>query len=239
MVSFSNRDIGAQVVIATISGDKVICSAHSHELPSYGLETGLTNYPAAYCVGLLSANRCASKFGLSALYGLSTVHDEDLSSRSLNRSPRPFKLILDTGLKRTSTGSKVFAVLKGAIDGGIKIPHNEKRFVGYDALTKKYEANSTKNYIYGSHISDHMNDLKEEEPTRFRSQFRSYINLQIKPEELSQLYEKVHNSVRKKSLSERKLRSKTHFFSNLRTLKHTYEERKENLRKKLVSLVAL
>lgn len=31
---------------------------------------------------------------------------------------RPFKAFLDTGLKRTTTGSRVFGVLKGAVDGG-------------------------------------------------------------------------------------------------------------------------
>lgn len=29
--------------------------------------------------------------------------------------------------------------LQGALDGGLDIPHNEKRFVGYDRLGKKYD----------------------------------------------------------------------------------------------------
>jgi large subunit ribosomal protein L5e len=38
---------------------------------------------------------------------------------------------LDTGLHRTTTGSKVFGVMKGAVDGGLYVPHSVKRFPGY------------------------------------------------------------------------------------------------------------
>ncbi|KAI8003012.1 60S ribosomal protein L5 [Camellia lanceoleosa] len=38
----------------------VLASAYAHELPRYGLEVGLTNYAAAYCIGLLLA-RCVLK----------------------------------------------------------------------------------------------------------------------------------------------------------------------------------
>merc|ERR1712029_1147892 len=33
---------------------------------------------------------------------------------------------------RTSTGAKVFGAMKGAVDGGVNIPHSGKRFPGYD-----------------------------------------------------------------------------------------------------------
>ncbi len=34
----------------------------------------------------------------------------------------------------------MFAALKGALDGGLDIPHNEKRFVGYDPDAKEFDA---------------------------------------------------------------------------------------------------
>ena len=37
--------------------------------------------------------------------------------------PGPFRCYLDVGLARTTTGAKVFGVLKGAVDGGLDIPH--------------------------------------------------------------------------------------------------------------------
>ena len=36
---------------------------------------------------------------------------------------RPFRAFMDVGLTRTTTGNKVFAAMKGALDGGIDIPH--------------------------------------------------------------------------------------------------------------------
>ena len=37
---------------------------------------------------------------------------EDYNVEEVEDAPRPFTALLDTGLKRTSTGSKVFAALK-------------------------------------------------------------------------------------------------------------------------------
>ena len=37
---------------------------------------------------------------------------EDFNVEEVDDGPRPFSALLDTGLKRTSTGSKVFAALK-------------------------------------------------------------------------------------------------------------------------------
>ena len=37
---------------------------------------------------------------------------EEYEVEEAEEGPRPFTALLDTGLKRTSTGSKVFAVLK-------------------------------------------------------------------------------------------------------------------------------
>jgi large subunit ribosomal protein L5e len=46
VVRFTNKDVCAQIVHATIAGDIVMAAAYSHELPRYGLEVGLTNYAA-------------------------------------------------------------------------------------------------------------------------------------------------------------------------------------------------
>jgi len=47
-----------------------------------------------------------------------------------NPERRPFKAVLDIGLVRTTTGNRVFGALKGAVDGGLYIPHSNKRFPG-------------------------------------------------------------------------------------------------------------
>lgn len=150
VVRFTNRDVICQIVYATLAGDVVVTSAYSHELPRYGLKVGLTNYAATYCTGLLLARRTLQHFGLDATYEGNTEDvGEDYNVEAADDAPRPFMAILDTGLKRTSTGSKVFAALKGAVDGGLDVPHNEKRFVGYDRDSKEFDAETLRKYILG------------------------------------------------------------------------------------------
>lgn len=81
-------------------------------------------------------------------------------------APRPFKAYLDVGLKRTSTGSRLFGALKGASDGGILIPHSDKRFPGYDSEEKKLDPETLKKYIYGGHVAQYMESLEEDDEDR-------------------------------------------------------------------------
>jgi large subunit ribosomal protein L5e len=197
VVRFSNKDIICQVIYSTIRGDNVVCSSYAHELPKYGLSVGLTNYSAAYCVGLLCARRCLSIFGLEKTYiGVEEPCGEDTTLEPVIERPRPFTVILDTGLNIASTGSRQFAVLKGSLDGGLDIPHNEKRFVGYDNTDKKFDPDILQRNIFGGHISDFMDELMEEEPDGFRRQFSHYIRHQIKSDQLEEMYTKVHSSIR-------------------------------------------
>ena len=76
-----------------------------------------------------------------------------LTEHADEEGPRPFKCFLDAGLKRTSTGSRVFGVLKGASDGGILIPHNEKRFPGYDPEGKELDSEVLRKYIVRWHCA--------------------------------------------------------------------------------------
>jgi large subunit ribosomal protein L5e len=124
------------------------------------------------------------------------VTGEDFTVEPIEGRTRPFTVIIDAGLKRTSTGSKIFAVLKGALEGGLNIPHNEKRFVGYDRITNKYEPAVMRKYILGGHVSDLMEELEEEEPDSFRRQFSQYIKHQIKHTDIEELYTKVHKAIR-------------------------------------------
>merc|ERR1711988_1290435 len=65
VVRFTNKDIICQVVSSKIKGDICHAAAYAHELPRYGLKVGLTNYSAAYCVGLLCARRLLTKYNLA------------------------------------------------------------------------------------------------------------------------------------------------------------------------------
>ncbi|VDN44706.1 unnamed protein product, partial [Gongylonema pulchrum] len=86
-------------------------------------QVGLTNYASAYATGLLLARRHLTKVGLAETYkGVEEVTGEDYNVADVGTCS-PFRAVLDVGLARTVTGAKVFAVMKGAADGGIDIPH--------------------------------------------------------------------------------------------------------------------
>jgi large subunit ribosomal protein L5e len=109
---------------------------------------------------------------------------------------RPFKAFLDVGLHRTSTGARVFAAMKGASDGGIFIPHSEKRFPGYDAETKELDAETLRKYIFGGHVAEYMESLADDDEERFKSQFQKYIDAEIEAGDLEELYAEAHKAIR-------------------------------------------
>jgi large subunit ribosomal protein L5e len=110
--------------------------------------------------------------------------------------PRPFKAYLDVGLKRTSTGSRVFAALKGASDGGMLIPHSEKRFPGYDPETKELDSDVLSGYIRGSHVAEFMESLEEEDDERFKKHFATYLADDVGSEDLEEIYESAYAAIR-------------------------------------------
>eukprot|EP00803_Ostreobium_quekettii_P008048 evm.model.scf_1459.1 EVM.evm.TU.scf_1459.1 scf_1459:5533-8243(+) len=234
VVRFTNKDIVCQIVYAAIAGDVVVESAYAHELPKYGITLGLTNYAAAYCVGLLIARRVLKKFGLDKTYeGVTEADGEDYNVEEVDDGPRPFYCILDTGLARTSTGAKVFGALKGALDGGLDIPHNEKRFVGYSKEEKSFNAEVLRKYIYGGHVAEYMQMLKEEEPEDYQAHFSRYIKAGIEGDALEEMYKKAHAAIRKDPDAVKKPRKDVKDRKIYQQRKLTYEEKKENLKKKL------
>lgn len=65
-----------------------------------------------------------TKLGLAERYeGKTETIGEDYNVEAMTDGPRPFRAFLDIGLTRTTTGNRVFAAMKGALDGGIDIPH--------------------------------------------------------------------------------------------------------------------
>lgn len=132
VVRRTNSKIICQVIYSTMTGDRVLSAAESSELTKHGLTAGLTNYSAAYCTGLLLARRLLKQVGLAEMYKTNANLDGSVYNVEDDvQDKRPFKALLDVGIKRTTTGARVFGALKGACDGGINVPHSEKRFPGY------------------------------------------------------------------------------------------------------------
>ncbi|KAH1129141.1 hypothetical protein J1N35_000519 [Gossypium stocksii] len=226
---FTNKDIVAQIIHASISGDIVLAAAYSHELPHYGLEVGLTNYAAAYCVGLLLARRVLKQLEMDTEYEGNVEATGDDFTVEPAESRRPFRALLDVGLVRTTTGNRVFGVLKGALDGGVDIPHGEKRFAGFNKDSWQLDPEVHRKYIYGGHVAAYMKNLMEDEPEKYQSHFSEYIKRGIEPDSIEGMYKKVHAAIRAdpEAKKSKKEPPKEHKRYNLKKL--SYEERKAKL----------
>jgi len=197
IVRFSNKDICCQIAYAKLCGDIVVTAAYAHELPRFGVKVGLTNYAAAYCTGLLLARRHLKKLKLDQTYeGVTDVTGETYNVESQEGQPGAFRCCLDVGLTKTTTGARIFGAMKGAVDGGLDIPHSEKRFPGYDAESKKYDPATHKARIFGQHVADYMRHLKEEDDDSYKRQFAHFLKNGLEADTLEAMYKKAHAAIR-------------------------------------------
>jgi len=238
---FTNKDIIVQVIYATIAGDRVLCAAYSHELPRYGVPVGLGNYAASYCTGLLLARRLLQKLKLDQTYkgkeGEAT--GEIYHIQEVADGPRPFTANLDVGLINTTTGHRVFSVLKGAVDGGLRIPYSEKRLFGYDTETKAFEPEEFRKRIFGAHVSEYMASMKESDPEKYARQFSLYIKNKIEPSALETMYKNAHAAIRKDPAAPRKDKKKADAAKAFKKpAKKLLEQRRADVKSKIAAFQA-
>jgi len=239
IVRFSNKDICCQIAYAKLCGDIVVTAAYSHELPRYGIKVGLTNYAAAYSTGLLLARRHLKKLKLDQTYeGVKDVTGETYNVESQEGQPGAFRCCLDVGLTKTTTGARIFGAMKGAVDGGLDIPHSEKRFPGYDAESKKYDPATHKARIFGQHVADYMRHLKEDDDDAYKRQFAQFLKEGLEADTLESMYKKAHAAIRanpdheKKEKKEVKKRRWNRSKLSAKERKNRIKQLKENSKKK-------
>lgn len=247
VVRFSNRYVLCQIIYAEIIGDKVLCSAHSKELIGHGLPCGLKNYSAAYCTGLLLARRLLKQIGLDEVYSgveepAGDVTSTEVDGRTfymeeIDDEKRPFRALLDVGIKNTTTGARIFGALKGASDGGLDIPHNHKRFPGFSKDTKTFDAESHVARIMGEHVADYMKEMEDDDDEKYKKHFSVYLENDIDGDGFEELFTNVHKSIREKP--ERVPVAKyTPDKSFKKTGKKSYEDRKAHAAAKKAALKA-
>jgi large subunit ribosomal protein L18 len=100
VVRKSLKYITAQIIEFSEKGDKTLAAATSKELKKLGWNFACDNLPAAYLTGLL------------------------IGKRSLEKGIK--EAILDSGLYPSTKGSRIYAVVKGAIDAGMSVPVSEE-----------------------------------------------------------------------------------------------------------------
>lgn len=228
VIRVTNTDVICQVIYAKIQGDFILASAYAHELPNYGVKVGLSNYAAAYCTGLLCARRVLTNLGL------------DKTEFNEEEGPRSFKACLDVGLARTSTGAKVFAAMKGAVDGGLNVPHSDKRFPGFDAEKDTCDAEVLRKHLFGGHVADYMRQLHDEEPERYKKQFSRFIKAGITADDLESMYQKAHEAIRKNPAPAKKEKATVTEHASLKFKKPrmNLKQRKDRVRQKMASFEA-
>ncbi|KAJ6348972.1 hypothetical protein OIU77_006541 [Salix suchowensis] len=126
--------------------------------------------------------------------------------------------------------------VEGALDGGLDIPHSEKRFAGFAKDNKQLDAEVHRKYIYGGHVAAYMRTLMEDEPEKYQSHFSEYLKRGIEADDIEALYKKVHAAIRADPTLKKieKQPPKEHKRYNLKKL--TYEERKAKLVERLNAL---
>lgn len=263
VVRKSNTQIIVQIVKATLAGDITLTSAYSSELPRYGLSCGLKNYAAAYCTGLLAGRRLLQKVGLFDMYtGVGNDEEDEVTGEivsvefnkkkyyvdELQGNRAPFKCYLDIGLHRTTLGAKIFGALKGASDAGLDIPHNHKKFPGYDPDEKEYDVDMHRDAIFGGSVREFMEHLEQEDSesgtNRMKEQFGKYVDAGIGPDDLEDLYKDVHKKIRADPAPKHKDNKKTrvaavtHDKTYKKAVRLTLEQRKANVATKKAAMEA-
>lgn len=109
----SNKYITIQYIESSIAQDNVKLTVISSQLIDYGWPKekigSLKSLGAAYLTGLL--------------FGFKMKNNKEA--------------ILDTGLIRSTTGSRIYAALNGIVDSGFKIAHNNKVFPSKERINSE------------------------------------------------------------------------------------------------------
>jgi len=197
VVRVTNKDIICQLVIAKIVGDQVVCAAHSHELGKHGVKVGWTNYAACYATGLLLARRWLHQLGKDKRFsGVKSVTGKHYLVEGEGEE-KPKRCILDIGLRRTTTGARMFGALKGACDGGLHVPHSDKRFPGFDKEKGELDSEKHRQRIFGVHIAQYQNLLLKTDPQKYDTLFSQYKKAGVTPDKIESTWKACHESIRK------------------------------------------
>jgi len=158
VVRKTNTQIIAQVIEFAPNGDKTLVGVTSKSLRNYGWLGDLNNTPAAYLTGLVAGL-------LSLKKGITYA-------------------IPDIGMHKSVKGSRIYAVLKGFVDAGVKIPVDEEMFPDEDR-------------ILGKHISEYANLMYSNDQAAFESRFSEYLKRGLDPRNLPQHFNEVKDKILK------------------------------------------
>ncbi len=149
--------ITAQIVDYEPTGDKVLVTVNSKILEKLGWSYSKNSVPAAYLTGLLLGHLAKDKMK---------------------------EAIVDIGRNVANKESRLFAVVKGAIDAGLEIPASE------EILPREERVN-------GTHIATYAKELSKNKEA-YNKVFSGYIKRKVSPEKITEIFEKVKEAILKK-----------------------------------------
>ncbi|MGI6483640.1 MAG: 50S ribosomal protein L18 [Methanobacterium sp.] len=155
VVRVTGNHTTAQIVDVELSGDQTVVSAHSQELKNMGWLASGKNTSAAYLTGYLCGKK-AVKEGIDAA-------------------------VMDIGLQSSTKGSRVYAVLKGAIDAGLEVPYKDVVLPDEDR-------------VKGEHIVQYAKSLDKAD---MEKKFSQYLEKGLSPLEIPDHFQTIKEKIEK------------------------------------------
>jgi len=154
VVRITQKNLYAQLVEYAPKGDKMLFSYSSASLIKVGWKGTGNSIPAAYLVGYSLGKKASSKVK---------------------------EAIVDIGKRRSVEHSRIYAIVKGAIDAGLKINAEEKVF-------------PTADRIEGKHISSYAEKLKQDKE-KYEKTFSAYLKKGLSPDKLSDHFQDIKSKI--------------------------------------------
>jgi large subunit ribosomal protein L18 len=153
----SLKHITIQIAEAQLIGDKILSATHSSELVKiFNWQGGTGNIPTAYLTGYLAGKKALK---------------ENLENG-----------VLDIGISKAVYGNRLFAALKGLVDAGMEIPHNEKIYPPEERIN-------------GEHIANYANFLADSDVTHSKFQFGLYKKRGFHPQDFPTYFEEIKKAI--------------------------------------------
>ncbi|MAG47807.1 50S ribosomal protein L18 [archaeon] len=150
------RNITAQIIEYSPTGDRIIVSSNTREIKNLGWKGGLSNIPSAYLLGLKIAEKAKEKKIEFA--------------------------ILDKGIHQSIKGSAIYALVKGAVDNGLNVPHSKDIFPSEERIS-------------GEHIKNYAEKIKNTE--KYAKQFSNYEKNNFNVSNISEEFNKIKSQIMK------------------------------------------
>ena len=151
----SSKSIEASLVRYGAKGDIIVADARSSILNKFGWHVDGGNMPSAYLVGYLIGKKAKEK-------GIDYA-------------------VPDIGLNASIKGSRIYALISGALDAGLNLPQDKEMLPIKDRLN-------------GTHIAKYAELIKKNK-SLFEKQFSGYIKRNLDPCDIAKHFDDIKNRI--------------------------------------------